>query len=320
VLLGAAALVTATLAGCTALPGSGCAPGYVDGEASKVVTADGAVGSKPKVDFPTPLRAGSHAEATVLEAGDGRVVRSGDQVDYDFALYDGESGEQLGVSGFDGEQFSRLAAGLDDNAVSGALECLSVGSRVAVVSTWDEAKAGFNADAEGSLPADSTVVMVIDVLRAYLGKADGFNQLPLDGMPTVVTAVDGTPGVSVLLQEPPTSARSSVIKGGDGATLRADDKAVVNYSLWSWPTSAAGDPALIGTTWSNHRAVTLALTSIDDGGGVPTGLLDALVGQKIGSQVLAVLPPGDDSFPAGQGPAGDDTTYIFVVDLLGIQK
>ena len=29
---------------------------------------------------------------------------------------------------------------------------------------------------------------------AYLGKADGFNQLPKDGMPTVVTAVDGTPG------------------------------------------------------------------------------------------------------------------------------
>ena len=33
-----------------------------------------------------------------------------------------------------------------------------------------------------------------------------------------------------------------------------------------------------------------------------------------------VLTPGDGSFPAGQGPASDDSTYIFVFDLLGIQK
>ena len=40
-------------------------------------------------------------------------------------------------------------------------------------------------------------MVVIDVTAAYLGKADGFNQLPKDGMPTVVTAVDGTPGITV---------------------------------------------------------------------------------------------------------------------------
>jgi peptidylprolyl isomerase len=94
----------------------------------------------------------------------------------------------------------------------------------------------------------------------------------------------------------------------------------VHYSLWTWPAVPGEEPTAVGSTWDAHQAVTLGLTDLNDGGGVPTALLDALVGQKVGSQVLAIITPGDDGFPAGQGPAGDDATYIFVVDLLGIQK
>jgi hypothetical protein len=320
-LFGAAALVTATLAGCTAIPGfGGCDPRYDGGEASTIVTASGSVGSEPTVDFPTPLVAGSGTEVSTLVEGEGREIGSGDQVDYAFAIFDGESGEALGTSGFGDAQASRVASGLDDNAVSGALECLAVGSRAVVVTTWEQAKAAFSTDAEGQIDDTATVVVVLDVIDAYLGKADGINQLPADGMPTVATQVDGTPGISVLLQDAPATTRSSVIKGGDGRTLEAGDQAVVMYSLWTWPAAAGDDPAQIGTTWAAHRAVTLALTDIADGGGLPTGLLEALVGEKIGSQVLVVLPPGDDSFPAGQGPSSDDSTYVFVVDLLGIQE
>jgi peptidylprolyl isomerase len=256
---------------------------------------------------------------SVIESGDGTRIAPDSQVDYDFTILDGQSGQVLGTSGYTSGQFARIAAGFDVS-VGDAMTCATVGSRLAIVSTWADAKSAFSSDAEGSMDDDATVVVVADLKQAYLGKADGFNQLPQDGMPTVVTAVDGTPGVSVLLQEPPTTTRSSVIKGGGGATLRADDNAVVHYSLWTWPSATGSEPAQVGSTWTSHRAVTLALTDLADGGGVPTGLLNALVGEKVGSQVLVVLPPGDDSFPAGKGPAADDSTYIFVVDLLGIQE
>jgi peptidylprolyl isomerase len=318
-LLGATALVTAALAGCTAIPGlGGCDPVYSSGDASSLVTATGDVGTKPTVDFPTPLVVGSHTQSTVLQSGDGAVIEPGSQVDYDFTILDGASGNVLGTSGYSSDKFSRISAGFDVS-VGEAMACATVGSRLAIVSAWSDAKGAFSSDAEGSMADDATVVIVVDLVDSYLGKADGFNQLPQDGMPMVVTAVDGTPGVSVLLQTAPKAARSSVIKGGDGATLRTDDKAVVHYSLWTWPSSAGTQPAQVGTTWTSHRAVTLALTDLADGGGVPTGMLDALVGQKVGSQVLIVLPPGDGGFPAGQAPAGDDSTYIFVVDILGIQ-
>jgi hypothetical protein len=325
-LVGATALLAATLAGCTGTSVlGGCTPEYVSGDSSSLVTATGKVGSAPKADFPTPLVAEKKPEVSVVTAGDGTVLGAGSQVDYDFTLYDGENGDELGKSGYDGAQFSRTGVGIDGgseaaSSVSTALECMTVGSRIALVTRWSDVKTAFAAEAADTLEDAQTVVVVIDALQGYLGKADGFNQLPADGMPTVVTAVDGTPGVSVLLQTVPKTSRSSTIKGGDGATLKADEKAVVMYSLWTWPTKAGDEPAQVGTTWSKHQAVTLALTDIKDGGGVPTALLKGLLGQKVGSQVLVVMAPGDDSFPAGQGPASDDSTYIFVVDILGIQK
>lgn len=325
-LLGAAALVTAVLAGCTGAPGAGgCDPLYHGGGASSLVTASGDVGSAPKVDFPTPLVAKKKPEVSIITAGDGTRVGEDAQVDYYFSLFDGKSGDLLGKGGYSADQFARTGVGIDEadpaaTSVGAALQCLNVGSRVAIVSDWGQAKNAFNADSADSIDDSATVVVVVDVMQAYLGKADGFNQLPVDGLPTVATEVDGTPGISVLAQDAPTTARSGVIKAGDGATLKKDQKAVIHYSLWTWPGKRGDDAPQVGTTWTDHRAVTLQLTDIADGGGVPTGLLTALVGQKVGSQVLVVLPPGDDSFPAGQGPAGDDSTYIFVVDILGIQK
>jgi peptidylprolyl isomerase len=163
----------------------------------------------------------------------------------------------------------------------------------------------------------------MDVTAAYLGKADGFNQLPQDGMPTVVTAVDGTPGVSVLLQDPPTHTRHSLIKAGDGAKLKKGDTVVTHFSFWTWPAEAGGSPAPVsgGSSWESHQAQNLPMDRLSDTGGLPNGIYDALIGQRVGSQVLVVLTPGDDGFPAGQGLTGnDDDIYIMVFDILGTQK
>ncbi|MES1169861.1 MAG: hypothetical protein ABUL47_04145, partial [Leifsonia sp.] len=54
-LLGAVGLLTASLAGCSLIPGfGGCQPSFTSGDASSVVTASGTLGNAPTVDFPTP--------------------------------------------------------------------------------------------------------------------------------------------------------------------------------------------------------------------------------------------------------------------------
>jgi len=299
-LLGAAALLTASLAGCAAIPGfGGCDPVYQPGEASDLVTADGS--------FPTPL-VSKTPEVSLIEAGDGALVRAGDQVDYTFARFLGKDGQDLSGETAAG----RIAAGVDDDAVSEALVCAHVGDRIALTSTIAQA---YGEGSGGSLSDDDTIVVIIDIEAAFLGKADGINQLPQDGMPTVATEVDGTPGITVPAEAPPAASRSSVIKGGDGATVKDDSTAVVHYSFWTWPAAEGDEPALVESSWTEHTAQNLQLAQ------VPSDLRDAISGQKVGSQVLLVLAPGEGSFPADAAPpAGADATYIFVIDLLGIQE
>jgi peptidylprolyl isomerase len=240
------------------VPGfGGCDPAYEAGDSSSVVTAEGSFGVKPKVDFPTPLVVKT-PEVSLIDAGDGPQVRDGDQVDYSFAEFSGAGAEDLSGDNAD----SRIEAGLDDDALSKALVCTHVGDRIALVATVAQAH---GEGAGGTQLADTdTVVVVIDVTASYIGKADGFNQLPKDGMPTVVTAVDGTPGIAVPAQDPPSETQIGLIKAGDGVKTEKDDQVVLHYSFWTWPATEGDPPTAVsgGSTWESHIAQNLPLTSI----------------------------------------------------------
>jgi hypothetical protein len=155
-------------------------------------------------------------------------------------------------------------------------------------------------------------------VHVYLGKADGINQLPKDGMPNVITAVDGQPGIVLQELDKPTTARSELVKAGGGAVVKKGQKAVMLFTGWTWPSANGDQPAVVSAldTWSSGVASSVPLSK----GSLPAAALSALVGQKVGSQVLVVLPPKDGfgSNPP-QGVTAKDTV-ILVFDILGVQK
>ncbi|CAN5136351.1 FKBP-type peptidyl-prolyl cis-trans isomerase [soil metagenome] len=315
-LLGAAAIVAATLAGCTALPADGCTPPYKSGDASSIVTAPGKVGTAPTVDFPTPLIS-KGTQISVVKPGKGEPIVDG-QVDYEQGLYLGSTGEQLTATGYDGTSFARSGTGIKGEAIGEALQCSRVGERLVLTTT---AKAALTADqlSQSGMADDDTLVIVLDVLARYLGKANGVNQLPLDGMPTVVTAPDGTPGIQLPEGGVPDKTRISTIKAGGGATVKKGDTVVVNFSSWIWPTTDGAEPSSFIETWSKHQATNFDLSAQ---GSLPSALVDSLVGEKVGGQVLLVMSPGKGSFAADSLPTGltATDTVIFVIDILGTTK
>src|SRR5690606_379116 len=123
----------------------------------------------------------------------------------------------------------------DRGAVFEAMVCAQSGSRIAVTTTYgDSGIAGAGATEE---TLKHSVVIVLDVHGVYLGKADGLNQLPADGMPVVVTAPDGTVGITVPsgIDVPAKGDdKASTIKLGSGAKLAEGDAAVVQLANWSW--------------------------------------------------------------------------------------
>jgi peptidylprolyl isomerase len=297
-------MLAAVLAGCAASPddASACTPLIAPGDASELVTATGEVGSLPTVDIPAPL-VSSSPQRSVLETGSGLVASEGMTVDYDAVLVDGESGAPLQQTSFDGT--AHLARTGGEGSMSQAFVCAQSGDRLAVTTTIGDSGLASATATEPDLAR--TIVLVLDITGVYLGKADGVNQLPQDGMPVVVTAPDGTVGITIPSGiEVPDADRTSTIKLGSGAKLSEGDEAVLQVGVWTWPADGSGATQK-STTWDT-APVAVTLTA-GDASALPTPVIDALVGTPVGSQVLVVVAPTGDS---------PDAT-VYVVDALGIR-
>ena len=103
----------------------------------------------------------------------------------------------------------------------------------------------------------------------------------------------------------PTGERIHVVKKGDTV--------LVQYTGVVWKPGDPSNNTVFDSSWAKGTPSTFALKT----GSVIPGFLTALTGQRVGSQVLAVIPPkqaygsqGNTSVPAG-------ATLVFVVDILG---
>jgi FKBP-type peptidyl-prolyl cis-trans isomerase len=314
-----AAFVVASLAGCSSSASGDCTPAYGSGAASKLVkaTADSAT-------FPTPLVTKT-SQVSANKAGTGSPIRLGDQVDYSYTIYNGKNGDSLGTTQ------TELRDGASNSAktksIIRSLQCAKAGERYSLVSTVEDA---FGKGAGGNDFADQdTLVIVVEVQDRFLGKANGVNQLPLDGMPDVITAVNGQPGIVIQELDKPKTLRVATIKAGSGPVIKNNDTVHLKYSGWTWPSSAGGKPVVwAGGTAADGTAVKAGnATWTDDvatdtkvSKGMTPGLYKALLGAKVGSQILVVMPP-KDGFGASSTQYGfaETDTVIMVIDVLGIK-
>ena len=293
--LAAGTLALGALTACTSST-SEC--GVPAGDASSTVEATGAFDTPPTVEIPTPLVVDS-AQKSVLIAGDENGLRFGQPVVVEATVVDGTTGELVGQTQYAGDGGSLLTVGSDElGSLGSALECATIGSRIAVVTPPDTPGAA----ASGS----GSVVYVVDILSAYASRATGADQLPESGMPAVVTTPTGIPGVTVPNEPAPTEYREAVLKQGDGDEVSDDDTVIVKLTAVDWETgSVATDPA---SSWLSGSATILRLGQ--DAETLGGGLVESIAGQRVGSQVLAVVPPA-------LGPSGAGSTLIYVVDILG---
>jgi hypothetical protein len=289
-LLLSAGLLMATLTGCAPSAADACVPTAPDGAASKLLDVSGSFGSAPKVDFPTPVTA-QETERTVVISGDddGPVLTDDQSIRMSLAVYDGATGEPIPGATY-GEPALYSTSQLNPE-ITKALECATPGSRIAM-----------------TVPqGDQAAILVADIFDVFLAKADGADRPVLQsGLPSVVTAGDGTPGLTIPKSDPPEELAVAVLKAGDGEKVSKTTQMVVHYTgaLWTERT-------IFDSSWENGAPATFSPD------GIIPGLATALVGQQVGSQVLVVIPPelgyGDQanaSIPA-------NSTLVFVVDILG---
>lgn len=303
------ALVTVGLTGCS-LPGSSdCSrPAVSDPDVMNLIEVTGDTDAAPDVDVYTPLHADDLAFEDVVR-GEGETITTADQlVVIDVSLFSGATGDPLVATPYDGDlsrvypvtQWSQNFPGFE-----AALQCATDGSRIAVALAPGDIEA--ESAASLGLAEDDTAVAVIDVRKVFLPAANGQDQFnSSNGMPTVVRAPDGRPGLIIPDGAPPQDIQIQTIKKGDGAEVTGDQPVRVHYTGVVW-----GEHEAFDTSWDSQPA-SMALDAV-----VP-GFAQALEGQTVGSQVLAVIPPELGYGDQAQGAIPAGSTLVFVIDILGL--
>lgn len=129
---------------------------------------------------------------------------------------------------------------------------------------------------------------VIDVLDVMPAKASGALQFnDARGLPTVVRAPDGTPGVIIPDVPAPKEITTQTLIKGDGPKVKKDDIVVTNIMGVGWD-----DKKVTTSSWGADASVSVAA--------------EQLVGATVGSQLLVVFPAAENA------PA-----TAVVVDILG---
>lgn len=275
---------------------SGCLLDAKPGKASDAVNVEGS-GADLKVTVASgaDVDAATAAERTVVKKGSGKDLVSGDFVSVQYRIVNATDNSVLDSStrGVD----DLLPVLLDPQQQSlfvAALECQPLGS--AIVLTLPSKL----------LQGGPPLVVYARSTKKLPTVATGKAVAPEEGMPTVKLAKNGAPTITVPKRTPPTETTIALLKQGDGPTVASGDFVVVQYTGETW-----ADGKVFDSSWKRGAPTQFQTT------GVVPGFQKALEGQKVGSQVLAVIPPADGYKDQAQGSIPANSTLVFVVDILG---
>lgn len=279
---------------------------YEAGAGAALISVSGEFGSTPEVSFPAPI-AGEGVETLVVSEGDGGQIVGGQRVALHFAAYNAGTGEAFQASNFGSEEFifqDLIAGGTPDFCK--ALTGVQVGSRVAVLLSPESAHNAVGIESLGIAPDDG-VIFIFDVIDAYLPRAIGESRNPVNGMPSVILAPAGQPGIQIPSADAPTEFQRNVLIEGSGEEIAIDDQVVVHYTGWTW------EGEQFDSSWDRQSPAVFTVSNSS----LIEGFVQALEGVKVGSQVIAVIPPELGYGDSAQGSIPAGSTLIFVVDVLG---
>lgn len=312
-------ILTLLVAGCTAdtsatetsvpteTPASTSCASYEGGAQVDTVTIEQGFGVQPAATFPLPLD-GVGIQTKVLVEGDGRAVSGSQQALLHFAAYNATTGEEVQASEFGTDQVipQMLAPGGQPDFCH-ALSGVRAGSRVAVLLDPANAHGGNGIPALGVGSTDS-ILFVFDVVDVLLAKATGAAKPAESGFPAVILAPSGQPGIQIPKTDAPTEFKRSLLIEGDGEAIEIGDTISVHYSGFTW-----NDGTQFDSSWENGQPAQFTVSNEN----LIEGFVLALDGIKVGSQVIAVIPPQLGYGDAAQGSIPPGSTLIFVIDILG---
>lgn len=271
------------------------------------ITAGAKFGEKPTLakGEGTPPK---ELQTDVISEGDGAKLKKGDAIQVNYLGQSWDSTKPFDNSFDRKAPFDlTLGAGMVIQGWDKGLEGQKVGSRVELVIPPD---LGYGAQGQGDIKPNSTLVFVVDILKATevptTAKGTEVAQDNVD-LPKVGVNADGkAPKVTIPKTDPPKKLVSNYVLESKGEAIKATDTVVLNYEALLWKDAKTFD-----STYKNGKTVTFPLPQL-----TLKGLKDGVVGKKVGSRVLVVIPPAEAFGDKEQQGIPKNSTLVFAVDIL----
>lgn len=263
----------------------------------------------PKVAIATPPVNVTATTVKTLKEGTGDESTEGNKVTVRQALFLGKDGKQL-QSDFESKDTpSFILQGTDTiPGLITALTGVKVGQRVLFAIPPAEAF-GPNGRAEAGIGPTDDLVVVADILAVgkVLKQAEGAAVAPVAGQPTVTFDATNGPTIAVPKTAAPTALVSQNLIDGNGPEVKSGQTITVHYTGAVWT-----DGSVFDSSWTRKSPATFGIGT----GNVIPGWDKGLVGKKVGSRVLLVVPPADGYGDQAQAKIPANSTLVFVVDIL----
>ncbi|MCC2336112.1 FKBP-type peptidyl-prolyl cis-trans isomerase [Cellulomonas wangsupingiae] len=256
------------------------------------VAVEGAAGAEPKVVLPSTPFSLSAPTAFVLEEGTGETVADGDLIDL----------HSVWVNGTDGTTQQSTWASAPEQLVVSEASLAPVLADILV-----DGKVGMRFVFGQPMGEDVTTVAVAEIVAKRPGRATGTAVAPVDGLPTVTLAENGAPALEPAEGDAPTTLVAQPLIEGEGPEIAAGQTALVHYTGWLW------DGTQFDSSW--ERSMPFPVENVGQAG-VIAGWNEGLVGQKVGSQVMLVVPPDKGYGDEEKEGIPPGSTLVFVVDII----
>ncbi|OEJ31261.1 FKBP-type peptidyl-prolyl cis-trans isomerase [Streptomyces subrutilus] len=247
-----------------------------------------------------------------LSAGDGPALKKGDiaQVNYLGQVWDGK--EPFDASFGKGKPFDvTIGAGMVIKGWDQGLEGQKVGSRVELVIP---PALGYGEQGSGDkIKPNATLVFVVDIVKGTSVPASATGKEVAQenkDLPKVGTNTDGKE-VSVTVPKDtaePGKLVSNYVLEGDGAVVKDTDNVVVKFNGKTWK-----DDKTFESTYTSDTTVTWPMEQLS-----VKGLKEGLIGKKVGSRILLVIPPDLAFGDKEQGTIPAKSTLVFSLDILAV--
>jgi peptidylprolyl isomerase len=277
------------------------------------ITAGTKFGEKPTVAKGTGEPSKDLAVRTAI-AGNGRTVAENDFIE---ANYIGQIWQSARVFDNSWDRHAPLVMQMSRGGIIDgwlyALQGKKVGSRIemAVPPTWGYGKAG---NAQAGIKGSDTLVFVVDLINSFNSKSSARGKaVPQTNaaLPKVSTVADGSaPSIDIPKANPPKALVSDYVLEADGKPVKADQTILCQFKGVVWDTGKTFEQ-----TYGSGR---LSQFSVEQMQQVVKGLAQGVVGKKVGSRILIVVPPelGYGNTPPGGGVIRKGSTLVFSVDIL----